>query len=133
MLLLQTTDYRSLLKLLSWNASGIMSSGTYIGRSSEQLSVDICGIGEHWLYINDLNFLESFFSSYKYAAVSDSDLEKPSRRKVGKCGVAIFWKRTIDSRVSLLNIDDDRIIGIQYQIFKDNLIRLYNSGLFAFS
>ena len=110
------------LKLLSWNATGIMTSDSYIGRSLEQLSVDICGIGEHWLYMNDLHFLESISCSYKYAAVSDSDLEKPSGRKVGKGGVAIFWKRTIDSRVSLLNIDDDRIIGIQYQISKDNFV-----------
>ena len=110
-----------------------MSSGSYIGCSLDQLSVDICGIGEHWLYMNDLHFLESISSSYTYAAVSYSDPEKHSRRKVGKGGVAIFWKLTIDSRVSLLNINDDRIIGIQYQISKDNLNRLYNSGLFAFS
>ena len=110
------------LKLLSWNATGIMSGGSYIGRTLEQLSVDVCGISEHWLYLNDLHFLESISASYKYAAVSDSDLERPSRRKVGKGGVAIFWKRTIDSRVSVLNIDDDHIIGIQFQISKDNFV-----------
>ena len=92
----------------------------YIGRTLEQLSVDVCGISEHWLYLNDLHFLESISTSYKYAAVSDSDLERPSRRKVGKGGVVIFWKRTKDSRVSVLNIDDDHIIGIQFQISKDN-------------
>ena len=78
------------LKLLSWNATGIRSSGSYIGCSLEQLSVDICIIGGHWLYMNDLHFVESISSSYEYAAVSYSDPEKPNRRKVGKGGVAIF-------------------------------------------
>ena len=50
--------------------------------------------------------------------MSDFDLEKPSKRKVGKGGVAMFWKADIDSRISLLNIDDDRIMGVQYQLSK---------------
>ena len=110
------------LKLLSWNATGIMSSGSYLGRVLENLNIDICGISEHWLYRNDLHFLDSINSSYKYAAVSDFDLEKPSKRKVGKGGVAMFWKADIDSRISLLNIDDDRIMGVQYQLSKDRFV-----------
>ena len=51
------------LKLLSWNATDIMSGGSYIGRTLEQLSVDVSGISEHWLYLNDLNFLESISAS----------------------------------------------------------------------
>ena len=109
------------LKLMSWNATG-MSSGSYLGRTLEILSVDICGISEHWLYRNDLHFLDSVHSSYRYAVVSDFDLEKPSRRKVGKGGVAIFWNQSLDSRVSLLSIDDDRILGIKYQISIDNFV-----------
>ena len=65
---------------MSWNAIGIMSSDSYLGRTLEQLSVDICGVGEHWLYKNDLHFLDSINSTYKYAAVSDSDLEKKGRK-----------------------------------------------------
>ena len=37
-------------------------------------------------------------------------------------GVALFWKRSLDNRVAILNIDDDRIAGIQYQISKDNYV-----------
>ena len=109
-------------KLMLWNATGIMSSGSYLGRTLELLSVDIYGISEHWLYRNDLHFLDSGHSSYRCAAVSDFDLEKPNRRKVGKVGVAIFWNQSLDSRVSILSIDDDRILGIQYQISKDYFV-----------
>ena len=97
------------LRLMTWNASGIMSSGSYLGHVLGAYDIDICGVSEHWLYKKDLHFLDSVDSDYNYSAVSDSDLELPSRRKVGKGGVALFWKRTIDSRVSILNIDDDRL------------------------
>ena len=54
--------------------------------------------------------------------MSDFDLERPSRRKVGKGGVALLWKCSIDSRISALNIDDDRMIGLQYQISENTFI-----------
>ena len=43
---------------------------------------------------------------------------KPSRRKVGKGGVALIWRKELDKYVSLLNIEDDRLIGIEYQVTK---------------
>lgn len=43
-------------------------------------------------------------------------MDKPSRRKVGKGGVALFWRQELDRFVSVLDIDDDRILGIQIQI-----------------
>lgn len=92
-------------KLLTWNASGIMSSGSYLGSVLKRLDIDICGVCEQWLYKKDLHFLESVNSSYSYSAVSDFDLERPSRRKVGKGGVALVWKRSIDSRVSLMTTE----------------------------
>ena len=110
------------MKFMTWNASGIMSSGSYLGNALKQSDIDICGVSEHWLYKKDLHFLDSIHKSYNYAAVADFDLEKPSRRKNGKGGVALFWKRSIDSKITLLNIDDDRIIGIQYQLSEFNFI-----------
>ena len=53
--------------------------------------------------------LQSINSKYKCFAISDADLMKPSRRKVGKGGVALFWKKELDKYVSLLNIEDDRL------------------------
>lgn len=61
--------------------------------------------------------------------VSDSDLELPSRRKVGKGGVALFWRRTLESRVAILNIDDDRLVGIQYQVSHDSYIYIVQTYL----
>ena len=78
------------LNFMTWNASGIMSSGSYLGHILEMYDVDFCGVSEQWLYKKDHHFLDSINKSYKYFAVSDLDLEVPSRRKVGKGGVALF-------------------------------------------
>ena len=115
----QTFNYlppSSCMKFMTWNSSGIMSSASYLSSALKRFDIDICGVSEHWLYKKNLHFLDSIHKSYMYAAVSDFDLERPSKRKVGKGGVALFWKRSIDKRVTLLNIDDDRMIGMQYQI-----------------
>ena len=56
------------------------------------------------------------------------DLEIPSRRKVGKGGVALFWKYDVDNYVIRLNIDDDRLIGIQVLVSREcyvYIIQLY--------
>ena len=107
---------------MTWNASGIMSSGSYLGHILGTYDVDFCGVSEHWLYKKDHHFFDSIDKSYNNFVVSDFDLEVPSRRKVGKGGVALLWKRSLDNRVAILNIDDDRIGGIQYQISKDNYV-----------
>lgn len=71
------------LKLLSWNALGIMSNASYLGSILHKEHIDICGLYEHWLYNRNLHFLQSVSSRYKYLAEADRDLDKLSRRKVG--------------------------------------------------
>ena len=74
------------LKLMTWNATGIMSSSSYLCDVLSGKDIDICGLAEHWLYENDLIFLDQINSSYKCHAVSDFDLKFPGRRRVGKGG-----------------------------------------------
>ena len=83
------------LNILSWNATGIMSSSTYLTNILAQRNIDICGISEHWLYKKDLMFFDKLDSSYKSHAVADISLNFPGRRKVGKGGVAILWHKNI--------------------------------------
>ena len=85
------------LNLLTWNASGFMSSSAYIERVLNKLNIAVCGISEHWLYQKDLFFLQSINCKYRFIATSDMDLEISSRRKVGKGRVTLFWKYDIDN------------------------------------
>ena len=49
-------------------------------------------------------------------AVSDFDLMIPGHRRVGKRGVALLWHKKLNSRVTPLSFDDDRIIGLLLEI-----------------
>ena len=69
----------------------------------------------HWLFPSDMHFLNSIHPNYNSLGVCDSDLNAYISRKVGKGGVALLWKKSLDDSFSLLSIDSDRIIGIQIQ------------------
>ena len=107
------------LNILTWNATGIMSSATYLTDCLYRNKKDICGISEHWLYEKDLQFLNQLDISY---AVADSDLKCPSKRRMGKGGVALLWHRKYDRCISPLSLDDDRIIGIKFEVNTENCI-----------
>ncbi|MCG8048788.1 MAG: reverse transcriptase family protein [Candidatus Thiodiazotropha taylori] len=93
-----------------------MSSATYLCDCLYHKNIDICGISEHWLYEKDLHFLNQIDNSYNYHAVADFDLKRPSKRRVGKGGVAILWHRRFDSFMYPLSLDDDRIIGVKLEM-----------------
>lgn len=113
------------LKLMTWNATGIMSSSSYLCDVLSDKDIDICGLAEHWLYEKDLIFLDQLNSSYKCHAVSDFDLKFPGRRRVGKGGVALLWHRRIDHKITPLTFEDDRIIGLQLEISPLNFIYVF--------
>ena len=136
------------LNVITWNATGIMSSSSYLCNTLNLKSIDICGISEHWLYEKDLNFLNVIDNNYISYAVSDNDLKYPGKRRVGKGGVAILWHKKHSKKVFPLSTDDDRILGIRYEltptecafffqvylpcsnhsiaVFRDYMDRLYN-------
>ena len=117
------------LNVLSWNATGIMSSSTYLCDTLVQRNIDICGISEHWLYEKDLHFFDEMDSNYRSDAVSDVSLNFPGRRRVGKGGVAILWHQKHDQNIVPLYIDDDRIIGIKYNCMSNCVIYFFQMYL----
>jgi hypothetical protein len=76
--------------------------------------IDIYGISEHWLKNYNLDYLNSIDNMYICYAVSDKNLMLLSNRRVGKGGVAIFYHAKYKHCITHLDIDDDRIIGIQF-------------------
>jgi hypothetical protein len=107
---------------MTWNATGIMSSSSYLCNTLQENKIDICGISEHWLYESCLSFIDSVDRNYISVAVADKDCKYRNSRKVGKGGVALLWHKKHDQYVVPLAIDDDRIVGIQYQLSKDTYI-----------
>ncbi len=84
-------------KIMTWNATGIMSSCSYLCDVWQNESIDICGISEHWLYNHNLHFLDCIHSSNRSYAKADGDLGLPGNRRVGKGGVAFFWNVRLDA------------------------------------
>ena len=101
---------------MTWNATGVMSSSSYLSDCLSSKIIDICGLAEHWLYEKDLIFLYQINSNYICHAVSDFDLKFPGRRRVGKGGVALLWNKRLNSLITPLPFEDDRIIGLQLEI-----------------
>ena len=110
---------------MTWNATGIMSSSSYLSDALNEHSVDFCGISEHWLYNKDLHFLDKINNNYISHATSDKDLLLPVHRKVGKGGVALLWNRKLDSYVTTLDKNSDRIIGIQIKYSPHSYMYLF--------
>lgn len=110
---------------MTWNATGIMSSCTYLCNALSAQEVDICGISEHWLFEHDLQFLNSIDNMYYSHAVSDFSLTLPSNRRVGKGGVCLLWKRTLNDIIIPLDVDDDRIIGIEVKTSPSTLLYIF--------
>ena len=57
-----------------WNATGIMSSSSYLSDALHDHSIDFCGISEHWLYHKDLHFLDKINNNYISYGTADKDL-----------------------------------------------------------
>ena len=94
----------------------IMSSASYVShlRVLSSGNIQFFGLSEHWLYKHNLHFISTLSSEYNSIVVCDFDLNRPSSRKVGKGGAAIFWHRSLDNLVIPLETDSDRVCGIQY-------------------
>lgn len=114
-----TSLMHNTLTLMTWNVTGIMSSSSYLCDILQSDRIDICGISEHWLYEHDHHFMDCINSQYFSYTKSDVDLRLPGNRRVGKGGVAIMWNKRLHSSITPLDIDDDRVIGIQFEISTD--------------
>ena len=109
-------SYSNKIRFLSWNVTGLMSSSSYLCELLNSRKIDFCGLSEHWLYNYNLHFIDAIDNNYKCHAIADFSLDVPSHRRVGKGGVALMWHIKHDRYITPLSIDDDRIVGVQFQV-----------------
>ena len=111
------------LNIACWNARGIMPGSLYLDHLLTKHCIDVCCISAHWLFPHSLNFLGSINSKYEHVAVSEEDLINPFSSKInyhrGKGGFAILWNKCLSYCVSNIDLNDDRIIGIDVKIQSD--------------
>ena len=117
------------LNVLSWNATGIMSSSTYLCDTLVQRNIDICGISEHWLYEKDLHFLTKWIAIIE--VMPSLMLLLTFREEEGsvKEGLPFCGTKKHDQNIAPLYIDDDRIIGIKYNCMSNFVIYFFQMYL----
>ena len=106
----------------TWNATGVMSSASYAGKLLASENIKIFGLSEHWLNNSNLHFLQSIHKDYQSYGVVARDPGKEGRRNISRGGVALMWHRSLGSDITTLDIDSDRICGIQYKICPNRYI-----------
>ena len=116
------------LNIACYNARGIMPSALYVEKLLDKYDIDILGICEHWLFPNMLSFIDSLHMDYCGFGVSSATLDLLTSHHRGQGGIAFIYKRSLQCRITALDIDDDRICGISVSMdsnFVLNVIMVY--------
>lgn len=117
----------SVLNMLTWNVTGIMSSSLYLAKALKAHDISICGISEHMLKPETVCFLESIDNDYNCLATVDFSLHPVFTNRIGKGGVCLLWHKRLDNIVEPLQIEppDDRIIGIKVTLSDNEILYVF--------
>lgn len=94
-----------------WNCSGIY--GNYVYARELLKNTDILALSEHWLYEDELSFLDGLDSRFCSYATSSSMNDKLHRWKRGQGGVSLLWKKELKIKRLFAG---DRMIAIKVKI-----------------
>ena len=95
----------SYLNFTCWNCSGIFGNYSYARKLLQ--NTDILALSEHWLYNDELDFLDSLDNKFSYYASSSSLNDELRRWKRGQGGVGLLWRK--DLKVKKLTATDTMI------------------------
>ena len=107
---------RSSVSLGSYNVKGIIRNVLYLDSLLEKMDIDIMVISEHWLFNDNLCFLDAIHSKYTSHAASDCSLNPLDPYRRGKGGIGIMWKCCHSPLIHKIECESDRIIGISFQM-----------------
>ena len=99
------------MNIACWNCGGIKSNFVYIKKLLE--SVDVLALSEHWLYEDELSFLDNLHNDFLYHAKVSERNNINTRWRRGQGGVAIVWRKHL--KVQQLSLGNDRIVAIKIQ------------------
>ena len=107
---------KSQLNLMCWNCRGVYSCIPFLADKLREFRVDICALSEHWLRTYQLHVLDSIDCNYTSIA-KGSDESNPSTLSCNtRSGVAFLISKEIYPFVSVIDIDADRIAGIELNL-----------------
>ncbi|CAC5418639.1 unnamed protein product [Mytilus coruscus] len=120
---------------MCWNCRGLFSSISCLSDLLAENKVNICAISEHWLRTYQLHLLNTIDNNFVSIA-KGVDIHNPESMTCNsRCGVAFLVSKEIVSFVTEIDIDSDRIIGIQVNLpnlqtfyYSINLFTSYNTA-----
>ena len=101
------------LVITSWNCRGYKNALPYINHLLESGS-DVIALSEHWMWPFEIPELCHIHPDYTGFGRADKRLHDQSALSRGCGGVGLLWKKSIQT--SLIEIDSDRICGIQIEL-----------------
>ena len=104
------------IRIGCFNTKGVIRNVLYLDSLLETNNMDICAISEHWLFEDNLGFLDSINVKYVSYGVHDSNLNPLDPYRRGKGGVAFLWKKCYTPIIHKLNCGNDRIVGISVEL-----------------
>ena len=99
--------------MMSWNATGIMTSIPYLLNELKNKAISICGISEHWLTQHNAYILETVNNDYDAHVITCSNPKSLNARLYGKGGVAILWRKAFSNLIETIETYSDRIAAVK--------------------
>lgn len=109
------------INFLCWNVDGIISYTPYLNHCLSNFDVHICGISEHWLREDNLNFLQTIDSNYTVTAKPVPAHNPFLYRSTVRGGVALMVHISF-SLLSGIDTQSSRIVGAEIKISEQEII-----------
>lgn len=113
------------IKLTSWNITGVKYNLGFLRKCLA--NCDILCLQEHWLYPDNISFLDSInpnFSSWGRCA-NNLNLDSISRR--GNGGIAFLWKKCMNVSIeTFTDLGDDRIAVLKVNLVDGGQMYIVN-------
>lgn len=123
--MIESVSLRKELKITTWNVGGLKYNLQFL---REHIAMwDIVCLQEHWLFPDDLGFLNGIDESFTSWGRSSSNLNSESLSRRGMGGLAFLWKKDLTNAViPMLDVGSDRIMVLSLRNSKNEEIYIIN-------
>ncbi|CAC5416427.1 unnamed protein product [Mytilus coruscus] len=107
---------REKLNQMCWNCRGVFSCIPYLAECLGMYNVNVCALSERWLRTYQLHVLDSIDKNYISIAKGTDERNPELLTCKARFGVAFHISKDIYPFTSLIEVNSDRIIGIEVNV-----------------
>ena len=111
------------INICTFNCTGVKSSTEFIAHNICSKS-DIVALQETWLLPHDLPICDTIHPSFCAYATSSVDVGAGVVRGRPHGGLAFLYRRSLETHLSPITFDDDRILGLMYKDVNHSILFL---------